>query len=110
MDNHVNWVSQCHVVNAHRAFSFGAGSEVWDCSAEWTTNKIKKQTMFTFSGNKLTVSGCRADFFAGEGVTTSLVSGNGTTKFIEATAVNAEITDKTYEKHLAYANAIISRP
>ncbi len=98
-----NWVSACHVVNVQRAFSFGAGSMVWDCSAEWNTTKVTNQTMFAFKGNNLTVSGCRADFCPGTGVTTSLVSGSGSNiKFIEGTAFNtADVTDQTYKNHIA---------
>lgn len=106
-----NWISQCHTVNVQTAFSFGSGSEVWDCSAEWTTTKAKTQRMFRFNGNSLTVSGCRADFCVGEGVNTIIVTGNSSIKkFIEASAFNvADVTDKTYEQYLADANTIIPR-
>ena len=105
-----NWVSACHVVNVQTAFSFGSGSEVWDCSAEWTTTKVTKQIMFKFSGNNLTVSGCRADFCVGTGVTTALVSGSATAKFIEATAIRVnDVTDKSYENYLVNAGTIIPR-
>ena len=103
-----NWVSQCHVVNAQRAYAFGQGCKVWDCSAEWTSAKVKNQTMFSFNGNSLTVSGCRADFCPGDGVNTSLVSGNASVKFIEATVFNAsDVTDKNYEKYLVSADTVI---
>lgn len=105
-----NWISQCRVVNANTAFSFGAGSMVWDCSAEWTTSDIESQTMFLFSGNNLTVSGCRADFCVAGGVATALVQGNCNVKFIEATAFNEnDVTNKAYKNFLTHADTIIPR-
>ena len=105
-----NWISQCRVVNANTAFSFGAGSMVWDCSAEWTTSDIKTQTMFLFNGNNLTVSGCRADFCVAGDVTTALVQGTSTAKFIEATAFNeSDVTNKAYKSYLTHSNTIIPR-
>ena len=107
-----NWVSACHVVNAQKAYSFGSGGEIWDCSAEWTTTKVTRQIMFVFSGNNLTMSGCRADFCTGNGVSTAIVNagGNATSKFIEGCAFNVnDVTDKSYEKFLVNANSIIPR-
>jgi hypothetical protein len=106
---HDNWISQCYVLNANTAFVLEYGIELWDCSAEWTTDKIKSQTFAEYTGSGLIMSGCRADFYDCEEANTALLRESDSPKLIEATAVGGTVTDGTYRKHLAYPNAIISR-
>ena len=107
-----NWISECYVENCTTAYSMRLGSEIWDCVAKWTNDSCKNQTAFSFNGSNITVSGCYAQFFNADGITTSLVSDLNNDlderyDFIEGTAVKGTITDETYKKYLRFDIPVI---
>ena len=108
-----NWVSECYVENCATAYSFGAGSALSSCVAKWTSADYKNQTVATFNGQSLTMSGFRVEFLNGEGITTRLAAENGDNvdyDFIEGVAVKGTITDTSYEKYLMNNIPIIELP
>lgn len=112
------WISECYVENCATAYNFDKGSAVSNCVARWTSDICKSQTAFAFSGKNMTMSGCRVEFFNGEGIATALTSGYAVKyseadtdhaskkaqdeafDFIEGTAVKGTITNKSYRKYL----------
>ena len=61
VDTSDNWVSECYVENCNTAYSLGDRTEIWDCSAVWSSGYCKSQTAFAFKARAV-LSGCRADF------------------------------------------------
>lgn len=105
-----NWISECHVENAAKAYSFGAGCALWNSTAKWSSNIWKNQTAFAFNGQKLTMSGCRVEFLNGEGITTTLTNESGDDvdyEFIEGTAVKGTITDDSHVKFMRFDKDLI---
>ena len=80
-------VTSCYVENCAIAYDVNAAANssiLNDCIAVWTSATWKKQTVFAKQKAIMQVSGCRATFLPGEGITTTIVddqNGNGTTYF-----------------------------
>ncbi len=102
-------INLCHTVNCSVGFQFGAGSAVWDCTSTWTTSKITTQHMFTFTGNNLVTSACKAYFCPGEGVDAKFVEGSKCDiQFIEGCYFDTSaVSADSYQKFIADGNSII---
>lgn len=75
-------ITQCYTENCAIGFDLTSNPSTFnDCISVWTSDKWTEQTMFNKRSADFQVSGCRALFLKGEGITNTLVkdsSGKGT--------------------------------
>ena len=81
-------MSNCVTVNCDTAYEVSGSTIVFDCISVWTSESEKTQTMFNLNGKRPVLSGCRAYFAKGSGVTTNF--------YINCTAGKEPIIEGSY--------------
>ena len=66
-------MSHCVTVNCDTGFNLSGNMIIFDCTAEWTSDTYKKQNAF-YTQEKIILSGCKAYFCDGDGVTTTFAN------------------------------------
>lgn len=94
----------CYTENCAIGFSMGTSAILNDCTSVWTSDMCKKQQMFAKSSGYTMASGCRAEYYTGEGITTAFIKETADTNkglmAMEGCIFNVEdVDDDTYTKY-----------
>lgn len=70
-------MANCYTENCDVAYVLNESTLTFDCVAAWTSSEHTTQTAFDANGRRVLVSGCKAYFAKGEGVSTAFVTNYG---------------------------------
>ena len=71
-------MTECYTENCAIGFNMDRDTMINECTSVWTSQNWKKQVMFDTPRGQVMVSGCRAIFMPGEGITTAFVQSDST--------------------------------